>query len=90
MSVTMEDVRAALAPDEPNWSAAATLGPEALPHLGQLVAEAEPGLAAKAAYLASLFDSDRSAEVLRIAARSPEATVRVAAAAAMRKGAEGR
>jgi hypothetical protein len=84
MSVTMEDVRAALAPEEPNYSAAAKLGPEALPHLARLAAEAEPGLAAKATYLASLIDSPRSAEVLRIAAQSPQVTVRVAAAAALR------
>ena len=49
MSVTMEDVRAALDPDEVDYPEASRLGPGALPHLMTLVQEAEPGLEGVAA-----------------------------------------
>jgi HEAT repeats len=83
MPVTMEEVRAVLDPEEPDYAAAALLGPEALPHLRELVESGDPMLASKAAYAAGMIDGDEAVEVLREAARSDEPTVRVAAAASV-------
>jgi hypothetical protein len=55
MTITMRDARAQLDPEEPDYHQAAELGPAALPLLEQLVRGADPMLAAKAAYLASLI-----------------------------------
>lgn len=84
MAVTLEQVRALLMPDEPNYRKAARLGPQALPHLRALVNGPHKMLAQKAAYLAGLIDDDRSADVLSDAARSSSSAVRVAAASAAR------
>ena len=84
MPVTMKQVRAALDPDEVDYAAAARLGPDAFPHLETLVAGDDPGLAAKAAYLAGRIRDERSAGVLERAAANRDARVRVAAAAAAR------
>ena len=45
MPVSMEQVRAHLDRDEPDYPAAAQLGPEALPHLRQLAQGDDPMLA---------------------------------------------
>ncbi|WP_026551743.1 HEAT repeat domain-containing protein [Arthrobacter sp. H20] len=82
MSVTMEDVRRALDPDEVDYPEASRLGPDALPHLMTLVQEAEPGLAAKAAYLAGAIEGEQSADIVAAAATNGDARVRVAAAQA--------
>ncbi|MFC5931441.1 hypothetical protein D6T64_07705 [Cryobacterium melibiosiphilum] len=82
MTVSMRDVRAVLDPDEVDYTAGARLGPEALEHLLTLVTDTDPGLAAKAAYLAGKIRGDRSEEVLAAAAASEDALVRVAAASA--------
>src|SRR5262245_51714625 len=82
MAVTMQTVRRALEPEEPDYSKAATLGPEALPHLEVLVTSGEPMLASKATYLASLIKHERAGQVIETAARSDDPTIRVAAAAA--------
>ncbi len=83
MPVTFEQVRAALDPDEPDYpKAATTLGPDALPHLERLIAGDHPMLASKAAYLAGLIGTERSAEILMRAAGSADVRVRIAAAAA--------
>jgi hypothetical protein len=82
MPVTMEDVRAALDPEEPNYPKAARLGPEALPHLKELVNSGDAMLASKAAYLASLIADEGATDVVEHAARRSEPIVRVAAAAA--------
>jgi predicted component of type VI protein secretion system len=84
MSVTMKQVRAHLDRDEPDYPAAARLGTDAIPHLTQLVNGHDSMLASKAAYLASLLQDDRSAAVLELAASSPHAEVRVAAAAGIK------
>lgn len=84
MPVTMEQVRAHLDRDEPDYPAAAQLGADAIPHLMQLVQGSDPMLASKAAYLASLIQSDRSNAVLEQAARSSHNEVRIAAAAGVR------
>jgi hypothetical protein len=81
MTVTMDQVRVALAPDEPDYDRAASeLGPEALPHLSQLVLTGDPQLASKVPYLAGRIATEESTEVLQEAARSENAVVRVAAA----------
>ncbi|MET4589301.1 hypothetical protein [Arthrobacter sp. 754] len=82
MSVTMEAVLEVLEPDEPNYDKAASLGPDALPHLKTLVMGNDPMLAAKAAYAASLLEGDQGKDVVAAAAHSETASVRVAAAAA--------
>lgn len=84
MTITLEQVRAALEPEEPNYERAARFGPEALPHLQTLIRTGDAMLASKAAYLAGVIRDEGSAEVLKEAARSEHPTVRVAAAAAAR------
>ena len=81
MAVDMDQVRAALDPEEPNYPAAAKLGPDALPHLERLITGDHPGLAAKAAYLAGLIGTEKSLPAMDKAARSGQTAVRIAAAA---------
>jgi hypothetical protein len=81
----MDLVRAALEPDEVDYGRAARLGPDSLPALSELVGgSAGPGMAAKAAYLASLIGGPDSADVVRRAAASAEPAIRVAAASGLR------
>lgn len=82
MAVTMEQVRAVLDPEEPDYDATAQLGPGALPHLEELVRSGDRMLASKAAYAASLIGDDDSENVVKAAAQSEDPVVRVAAAAA--------
>jgi HEAT repeat protein len=84
MPLTLKQVRQVLLPEEPNYAAAARLGPELLPHLRTLISGADAMLASKAAYLAGLIDDDRAVEVLSDAASSPSPLVRVAAASGVR------
>lgn len=84
MAVTIEQVREILTRDEPNYMEAAQLGPEAIPHLQKLLGEADPLLASKATYLASMINSDQAVDVVKEAAVSEYAEVRAAAAAATR------
>lgn len=84
MPVTMEQVRAALDPDEPDYAQARRLGPEALPHLSEIVAAGDPMLASKATYLAGLIAAEGSADVVSQAAQSEDPVLRVAAAGAAR------
>ena len=84
MSLTLQQVLRQLDIDEPNYAALAALGPDALPHLAILVRGEDPGVASKAAYLASLIQSDDSIEVIASAAASPNDAVRVAAATGLR------
>jgi hypothetical protein len=81
MPVTLQQVINQLDRDEPDYVQAARLGPDALPHLRQLIQEPDPGLAAKAAYLAGAINGDESPEALALAARHADPVVRVAAAA---------
>ena len=84
MPVTLEEVRAALAPDEPDYQrAAAALGVEALPHLATLVREGGLEMAAKAASLAAYIQDEGALQVLSMAAESKHPVVRVAAAAGL-------
>jgi HEAT repeat protein len=82
MPVSMEEVRRALDPDEVDYGAAAALGEDALPHLRTLVEGDDPGIAAKAAYLAGLINGTQSEAVLAIAASHSDARVRASAASA--------
>jgi HEAT repeat protein len=98
MSITMNDVRAQLDPDEVDYSYAQKLGTDALPFLmdlvkggdlalaskAALVKGGDLALASKAAYLASLIASDQSTAVLTEAATSQEVVVRIAAASGIR------
>ena len=84
MAVSMNDVRRVLDAEEPNYDAAAKLGPDALPHLQALVAGPDPMLASKAAYAASLLEGALGESVVHAAAQSHNPVVRVAAAAAAR------
>jgi len=84
MSVTMEQVRAVLDSEEPNYVQGAQLGLDALPYLESLVTGADPMLASKATYLASLIRGEQSVRILQEAARSESLVVRVAAAGAVR------
>ena len=71
--------------EEPDYEAAASaLGPEALPELSRLVAEADVLTASKATHLASLIESPAANGVVEAAAGHPDPVVRVAAAAAVR------
>jgi HEAT repeat protein len=84
MAVTMQQVRSALDVEEPDYPAAAALGPEALPHLEKLVKEADSHLASKATYLSGLIAGPGSVNVLMAAAQRGDPVIRVAAAAAIR------
>ncbi|MFD9903567.1 HEAT repeat domain-containing protein [Streptomyces sp. NPDC059063] len=82
MSVSMDDVRKVLDPEEPDYAAAARLGTDSLPHLRALVEGDDLLLAAKAVYAAGLLEGDTGKDVVATAARSDEPTLRVAAAGA--------
>lgn len=84
MSVTLQEVLKQLDADEPDYTALTALGPDAVPHLATLVRSGDPGVASKAAYLASLIQTDDSIDALSSAVASPHEAVRVAAAAGLR------
>jgi hypothetical protein len=80
MAVSMAEVRRALDPDEVDYAAAAALGDDALPHLNALVETGDPGIAAKAAYLAGLINGGSSEAIVARAATHSDARVRASAA----------
>ena len=80
MPTTMEQVRKALDPEEPDYAKAVKLGPDALPHLAKLIGGKDAGLASKAASLAGMIPGERAVAVVQKAANSKDARVRVAAA----------
>ena len=83
MAVDMEQVKAALDAEEPDYSGAVKrLGADALPHLEKIITGDHTGLAAKAAYLAGLIGTDACVPAMNKAAASGQAVVRLAAAAA--------
>jgi HEAT repeat protein len=82
MAQAMDEIRAILEPDEPDYAQASQIGTAALPFLRELIVRGDPMLASKATYLASLISPKDSVEVLLQAARSPDPAVRVAAASA--------
>lgn len=84
MSVTLQDVMNQLGREETDYVQAARIGADALPHLRLLVQSDNPGLAAKAAFLAGSINGDGSVQVLELAAAHGDPIVRVAAAASAR------
>lgn len=79
-----DELRQALDKDELDYPAlAAEAGPGSMDDLEALVAEDEPRIASKAAYLASLIDADDSHRVVDLAAHSRHDVVRASAAAAL-------
>lgn len=81
--VTKFDLLALLEDEEPDYDEGASLGPEALVHLEALAREADPLLASKATYLASMIPAPEAARVLETAAGRAEPEVRVAAASGL-------
>jgi HEAT repeat protein len=82
MTVTMQDVRRILDPEEPRYDRIPALGPEALPHLRELAAGEDPMLASKAVFAASMLEGATGATVVDAGAHHDDPIVRVAAAAA--------
>jgi hypothetical protein len=79
-----DELRKALDRDELNYPRlAAEAGPESIDDLEALVAEDEPRIAPKAAYLAALINAEGSDRVVSLAARSRHDVVRASAAAAL-------
>jgi hypothetical protein len=78
MAITLEQVRALLDAEEPNYAALARLGPEILPHLRTLIAGGDEYFATKAASLVSRINDDRATAVLRDAANHASPRVRLA------------
>jgi HEAT repeat protein len=85
MAVTLDNVRAWLDSDEPNYKAASQLGSSILPHLKTLIASGDERYASKAAYLATLIDDERAVDILKQAASSPSSLVRIAVAGGLNK-----
>ncbi|QQZ58942.1 hypothetical protein JI735_19635 [Paenibacillus sonchi] len=69
--------------DEPDYNAAADMGPEILPYLLDITKNGGDRLAPRAVYTASLIQSDKVTEVLNEGASSLIPEVRVATAAAI-------
>jgi HEAT repeat protein len=84
MSVSLQDVKRVLDPDEPNYGTGRALGPDALPHLATLAQGPDEHLAAKAVYLASLIGTDAGVAVVREALGNASPLVRIQAAAGAR------
>jgi len=77
---TMNQVRAALGPDEIEYNKVKKkLGKSALIHLTKLAKGSDESLASKAVYLASLISSEESEQILLKAATSKSLPVRIAA-----------
>lgn len=81
MPVTLEQVLSYLMQEEPDYTEAAKLGPDTMPHLEQLATSGDRIVAPRAVYLASLIGVDRAVELLANALKSALADVRVQAAA---------
>src|SRR5262245_55341871 len=84
MAVTLEQVRGLLEAEEPDYTAAARLGSEAVPHLETLVRYPDEILAARVVYLASLIRDPRAVNLLLNAAANPSVEIRVQVAAGSR------
>ncbi len=79
-----DELRKALDRDELNYPRLAEeAGPESIDDLEALVAEDEPRIAPKAAYLAALINAEGSERVVGLASRSRHDVVRASAAAAL-------
>ena len=79
MAVDMEQVRAALEPEEPDYP---RVGAQGLRE--KIITGDQIGLVAKAAYLAGVIGTDKCLPAMQKAAASGQAAIRIAAAAAAR------
>jgi len=80
----LDELRKALDRDELNYPALAEkAGPESIDDLETLVAEDEPRIASKAAYLAALIGAEGSDRVVDLAAQSRHDVIRASAAAGL-------
>jgi HEAT repeat protein len=88
--VTMEDVRRAIDPDEPDYEGAAVLlGAEALPFLAELSRSEDVMIASKAVSLAGVIGGDEALPIIEQAVEAPAPEVRIfASKAAGRFGGE--
>ncbi len=82
--VTLEEVKALLDPEEPDYDRVAGLEPEALAHLETLCDSGDEMLASKATYAASLLAADAGADLVGRAADSDVDAGRLAAAAGLK------
>ncbi|MCR8844322.1 HEAT repeat domain-containing protein [Paenibacillus sp. SC116] len=71
--------------EEPDYKAAAELGPEIIPVLLDLTKSGDPKIAPRAIYTAGLLQDANAIEILKEGASSDLADIRVAAAATLRK-----
>lgn len=84
MSLTRERLRALLDVDEPNYpSIAGQLDAASTPHLEELIQDADPMLASKAVYAASLSPDPAAQRLVDKASQSPERLLRLASASAL-------
>ena len=81
MPISFEQVREQLTPMEPNYSVAARLGNEALPHLERIATGKDLVIAPRAVYLAALIGGADAAPILLKAASSSSSALRIQAAA---------
>jgi HEAT repeat protein len=85
MADDLDALRQRIDLDEINYPKLADeLGPQALPGLATIAGDPNVGLASKAVYLASVISGADAVPILARAARHPNPTLRVAAAAALR------
>jgi len=84
----MQQVLVEIDKDEPDYAAAAKLGPEALPHLQLIIEADDPLRASKAAYAAGLIGGPAAVGVMRKAAEHHDPQVRMAAALGLRNSAD--
>ena len=80
MPVSLTELKAMLDVDEPDYPALAEIAADALNHLRKLAASPDTSMASKAVSLAGIIGDESSATIIREAARSRHALVRVAAA----------
>lgn len=90
MAITLEELKRVLHVDEPDYAALARWGRELLPLLEQLAQRAEPGLAAKAVYLASRVPDGDPSSIIAAGAQRSDAVVRVAAASVIARASDQR
>jgi hypothetical protein len=83
MPVTREQVERLLNVDEPNYAAAARLGPGALPFLEEMARTADTALGLKALHLASIIAPDAAAPIIDAAASRADPIFRVTAASVL-------
>lgn len=90
MSLTLEEVRDAVSGEEPNYPwLAKLLGTDALSALTELFRIADPLLASKTTYLASVIGGTGALPIMEMAAGHADPTVRVSVAAGARNLQEG-